>query len=180
MKLLSVTGRQFNSLLQLVVKAWNGRSSTFTAEEISPYGIDSNPIDGMVAVYARTEADGDEVFIGYINKNRLADIGEVRLFSTDSSGTLKAYVWLKNNGTLELLGNTDNAVRYSKLELAFNQLKSDFNALVTAYNSHVHVIVNAVPLATPPGVVTSTATVTTGTPSSADITPAKINEIKTL
>jgi len=64
MKLLSVTSTSFNNIKQLVVKAWNGRSNTLTAEEVSPYGVDSNPIKKTIGVYARTEADGDEVFLG--------------------------------------------------------------------------------------------------------------------
>jgi len=107
----------------------------------------------------------------------LAESGETRFFSTDDNGTLKNYIWLKKTGNIEIGGSSDNMVRYSKLEQAFNQLKSDFNNLVIAYNTHIHPVPNAVPLA--PGPVVTTPTVSSGSPSTANILPAKINEIKT-
>jgi hypothetical protein len=150
-----------------------GRSDIRTAYEALPYGFDSNPISGMRAVYAETGRNGDTVLIGYLNVNQMADPGEVRIFSTDSNGNQKFYIWLKANGTMELGGSVDNAVRYSKLAIAFNQLKSDFNNHITAYNTHVHAGVTS-------GSSSSGPTPVPGVQSSADITPAKINEIKTL
>lgn len=181
MDLTKVLSTNIDSLMRRVVKVLRfGKSDVQTALDVSSYGIDSHPIKDMIAVYSDTSEKGKTVIIGYINKNKLAEIGELRLFSTNSTGTEQFYTWLKNDGTMEIGGDGDNMVRYSELEIAFNQLKSDFNSLVTAYNTHVHPIVNAVPLATPPGIVTSSVTVTTGVPSAANIAPAKIDEIKTL
>lgn len=69
------------------------------------------------------------------------------------------------DGTIaELMGNADFAVRYSELETAFNQLKSDFD-------NHTHLV---------PGVTSGSfsATATAPTNSTADISGAKIDEIK--
>lgn len=67
-------------------------------------------------------------------------------------------------------------VRYSKLEEAFNQLQADHDDLVQKFNSHTHLYIPG-----PPGSTVPTAPTTTpGTPSTADITEAKIDEIKTI
>ena len=64
-------------------------------------------------------------------------------------------------------------VRFSELETGFNELKDDFNNFIsTVYNTHIH-----------PGVLSGGAstspTPSTGSSSSADISAAKIDEIKT-
>jgi len=152
-----------------------GDKDVQTANEIAPFGIDSNPLKDMVAVYGETSNNGDTVIVGYINKNRLAAVGETRIYSTDESGAEKIYIHLKNDGTMEIGGATDWMVRYSALETAFNDLKGTVNDLVDTFNNHTHTYI--------PGTLSpipSAATLTTATPSSADISPAKIDEIKTL
>ena len=143
--------------------------------QVNPYGVDANPIKDMVAIYSPTLQQGQAVIIGYVNKNQLADVGEHRIFSTDADGALQFYLHLKNDGTAEFGGDTKNMVRYQELETAFNQLRDDFNSLVATYNAHTHVYAPGpgTPIPTPPPVGP-------GSPSAADITPARIDEIKTL
>ena len=119
----------------------------------------------MVAVYGPSSEPGKTVIVGYLNKNQLAGIGETRIYSTDSDGALKTYVWLKSDGTIEVGGNTDFMVRYSKLEEAFNELKGKFNSFANAYV---------------PGGPSAQGLPATVQPSNADITQAKIAEIKTV
>lgn len=149
-----------------------GKDDVQTSVEAGAFGVDSNPVKDLIAVYAPTGEKGQTVIIGYLNKNQLADVGEFRMYSTDPNGVEKAYIWLKNDETIEIGGDDDHMVRYSALETAFNQLKSDFDSLVTTFNTHVH-----------PGVTTgpgsTTVTATPSSPSSADITGAKIDDIKT-
>ncbi len=139
----------------------------------APYGVDSNPIEDMVAVYAETSEKGNPVIIGYLNKNQIADIGEYRTFSTDEDGVEQFYMHLKNDGIAEIGGDTDFMVRYSELESAFNELRDDYNAFLIKYNAHVH-----------PGVVvgpgSTLITPSVESPSTADISGAKIDEIKTI
>lgn len=139
-----------------------------TADQISSFGDDSSPIKDMIAVYSKTSEIGDNVILGYINKNQIAEPGEKRIFSLQENGSLSFEIYLKKDGTCAIGAQAnDNAVRYSKLEQGFNQLKDDFNALVQAYNTHQHTAPNG---ATPPTIV--------GQASGADISGAKINEIK--
>ena len=154
-----------------------GKSDVKENYEASPYGLDSNPVEDTVALYTTTSTNGQSAVIGYVGLNKHADVGEFRTFSTDADGAEVFYTWLKNDGTYEIGGDVDNAVRYSKLEDAFNELKDDFNALVQDYNTHIHVTTATVGLA-PVGTISPTTS--QGTPSVADITPAKVDEVKIL
>lgn len=135
-----------------------------SAHQVSPYGVDSNPIADMKAIYGQTEVNGRPVIIGYINKNVLADEGEIRLFSTDSAGALKMYVWLTNDGLLELGGDSHNLVRYTPLNSGLQDLKTAINAELTKIQTAISGL----------GGAYSKSDV------SVDISSSKIEEIKTL
>lgn len=136
-----------------------GKYDIQTAPVAAPYGIDSNAVRNMIAVYADTSVKGQQVIIGYINVNSLAEIGGVRIFSTNDQGAEQFYVYLRASNNLELGGDSRHLARFEELETAFNQLKTDFN-------SHFHTSAAPGLPTTPPA-----------TPSSADISGAKIDNI---
>jgi hypothetical protein len=168
--LISETGARVVKFLRY------GLNDVQTANQVGPAGIDSAPIKDLIAVYSPTTKTGNKVLIGYISKNSIAESGEIRFFSQNDQGAEQTFLYLKKDGTIEIGGNTDNAVRYSELKTAFDTLKADFNSLVTAYNAHVHITTATVGPTPVPGIIAPT--VATGTPSSADITASKIDEIK--
>lgn len=147
-----------------------GKDDVQTTSESMPFGVDSNPVKDLIAVYAKSSANGENVIIGYLNQNQKAKEGEIRIFSTDNDGVEKTYLYLKNNGTIEIAGDADNMVRFSKLKEGFDQLKSDFNNFVTAFNSHQH----------PETGATTAPPTSPGSSSNASIDDSKIDEIKTL
>lgn len=102
-----------------------------TADEIAPFGVDSQPLENMTAVYCDTATDGDKVIIGYINLKQEAAAGEFRLYSLKEDKSLAAYVWAKNTGDLELNGKEDFAVRFNALEQALQQQDAAVNAELT-------------------------------------------------
>lgn len=170
-KILSSTvesGKRIVKFLRL------GLRDVQTSFEAAPFGTDSNPIKNMVAVYMPTGIKGKTVLVGYINKNQLAGVGELRHYSTGEDGAVKFYTWLKNDGTYEVGGDADNMVRYSELESAFNDVKGKVNDLVTAFNSHTHVLTLSA------GTGSAAPPANQQTPTTADISGAKIDEIKTL
>jgi len=176
MNIVKVISTEFTDLTQRLVKFFRlGRSDVRTAIEVSPFGVDSNPPGDTIAAYSDTGVRGQSVIVGYVNTNQEAGVGEFRTYSVDSSGTQAFYTWMKADGTMEIGGDTDNMVRYSELETAFNDLKQSFNDHITDYNSHTHIVPQA-----PSGTTTSQTPLPTGSPSTADITPARIDEIKTL
>ena len=99
-----------------------------TVQEAAPFGDDSGPIENLTAIYAETAETGEPVIIGYINENQLAGVGEKRLYSLDENGNIAFFIWLKADGTFEIGGNIDNAVRYQKLDDALQAQKNAINA----------------------------------------------------
>lgn len=101
----------------------------------------------------------------------VASAGERHFYSRNSSGAKQAILNLKDDGQIELNGTGDFAVRFNELETAFNQLKTDYDNLLNAVNNHVHGGVTA-------GSSSTSPLVTGLSPSTANISPAKIDEIE--
>lgn len=98
-----------------------------TADLVQPFGEDSNPVKNMVAVFEETDTDGNPIIIGYMSPNALAAEGERRMYSVDSSGSEKAFIWLKNDGNIELNGSGDNLVRFTPLERGLMEMVQKLN-----------------------------------------------------
>ena len=152
----------------------SGSKDSLTPFSASPFGIDARPIKGMKAVYMETANDDEPVLVGYINENSKAGIGEVRFYSLDSDGNEKNFIHIKNDGKIDIGGSGDNMVRFSKLEDGYNELKTDFNNLVTKWNAFAGAYLPGGP--TVQGLPPSASTASS---SSATIADAKIDEIKT-
>jgi len=99
-----------------------------TASESMPFGIDSNPIENMIAIHSTTSNNAESVIIGYINKNQIAEIGESRLYSLDANGALKAFIYCKNDGILLLNGDSYSGVRYEPLKSGLDNQNNLINA----------------------------------------------------
>lgn len=135
-----------------------------TAKVAAPFGDDANPIKDMTAIFAETSVSGEPFVIGYVNTDQLAAVGEKRIYSLKEDGSLSSFIWLKNNGTMEIGGDVDNAVR-------FNPLKTGISATDSAINAELVKIQTAllsVGGTYVPGIITT------------DIDGSKIEEIKTL
>jgi len=77
----------------------------------------------------------------------------------------------------------DFMARFNELKTGFDQLKSDFNTLVTTYSTHTHLVNvtvnNILPgPSTASGTGAAVPTTSPGTPSTASIDAAKIDEIE--
>ena len=115
---LSDIGKRVLKVLQFGAKS---------ASESLPFGVDSNPLKGMTAIYGSTSNNGDTVIFGYIQKNQIADVGETRFFSLDADGNLKAFIWLKNDGDIQLNGDDYSSVRFQPLQSGINNKDSLIN-----------------------------------------------------
>ena len=134
-----------------------------TAKVASNYGDDSQPLKNMTAIYSPTAVNSEPVIIGYINTNQVAKEGEKRIFSQSIDGSISFAIHLKTDGSCEIGGNVDNAVR-------FNALQSSLASSDTLLNAELAKIATAIGSL---GGVYTVATVAT------DISSSKINEIKT-
>lgn len=144
-----------------------------TALRFSPPGEDGAPLPGDMGFFVRDNSLNGRVLVGVIDKNNepQATAGERRLYARDQDGNIVSFVWLKSDGTLELNGNADFAVRFNELKTAFDALKTSFNNLVTNYNLHAHTGVQT-------GAGTSAGPNVPGFQTTADIDPAKVSEVK--
>lgn len=169
-----------NATVRTVKIAVFGPEDIKSAPEAGPFGIDSNPIPGMMAVYAKTAHAGQPAIVGYfiditkpLPNQPIAQPGETRLYATDTSGTEKARIWMHNDGTLELGGtgaagsNVNHATQWEALNTA---LDAYLNTPVTGLIAQIHSSISALGGAFP---------VVPGTLPTLDITPAKLTKIKT-
>lgn len=149
-----------------------------TDYEAMPFGVDGVPPQGWKALHISTSIKSKSVIVGYINRGQLDSLveGENRFYSTNNDGDISTSIYMRGDGTMEIGGTDDYMVRYNELEISFNQLKEDHNDLVSAFNSHMHPTA-ATGAPSPPTPIPSSIP---ATPSTADISPAKIEEIKTL
>jgi hypothetical protein len=112
-----------------ILKVLGYGNSPLTADECAPFGLDSSPVQNLIAVYSETEEAGDRIIVGYFNQDVLAQPGETRLFSVNpADGTLSTYAWLKTDGTMALGGTGDKLVRYAPLLAGINAKDTLINA----------------------------------------------------
>lgn len=136
-----------------------------TADVCGPFGDDSAPLKDMIAIYSQTGENGDNVIIGYLNSNQISKPGEKRIFSLKPDGSISFFMHLKDDGSCEIGGSVDNAVRYAPLNNALQLLKTSINAEHTK-------IATAINGLAPGSYIPEPITI--------DINQAKIQEIKTL
>jgi hypothetical protein len=72
---------------------------------------------------------------------------------------------------IELNGNTNFAVKFTEMQLAFNTLKTELNNFIAAYNTHIHITTATIGASATPGVISPT--VSQAVPATADMTNAK-------
>ncbi len=112
---------------------------TKTAKECYPFGFDSQPLEGMTAIYSETSNADESVIIGYISKNQLAGKGESRMYSVDASGVPVAYILCDASGRISLNGNAYSSVRFENLVTGLNNqnnlINAEFAKIATAINA---------------------------------------------
>ena len=171
-----VTGREFkknrdggNVRLLLQVQITDA-DDLQTVEYMAAPGEDSNPPDGATVLiidagraYKIAIAADDNIEPSMLE-------GEKKL-SSISAGAIAAFINFLQSGIVEINGNNDFAVRFNELQSAFDEFKDDFNQLVTDYTGHKHAGVQS-------GGSLTAIPDTPGTESSADISAAKVEEVK--
>lgn len=175
MNLVTIISTELVKAARIIKLLRYGKADVQTSSEASPYGLDSNPVKDMVAVYAPTATSGSNVIIGYINKNQKALPGEFRMFSTDKDGVEKFYIWLRDSGEVEIGGDTNWAVKYTELKAELDKLKDNFNNHLIEFNTHTQVVT-----ATPSGLVAGPPVVPSQETNTSDFSQAKNDKIKTI
>lgn len=102
----------------------DGVKTAFLAEA---FGEDSNPLKNMTALLAETQADGEMTIIGFLDVDKVAAVGEKRLFSLKENGEVSSYIWLKNNEEIHFNGDTNYLVKYNELKAKCDELQNFIN-----------------------------------------------------
>lgn len=152
-------------------------------------GIYNKPQDNVTALVLDCNENNIVVAAHDYQFDETIEKGETLIYSYDDAGAIVGKIHIKINGdmqidagggatlnilsggNIEINGNADSAVAFTDLKTAFDQLKTDLNNLVTIFNAHVHPGVTS-------GGSSTTATVTPGTPSAADMSGAEVPTVK--
>jgi hypothetical protein len=145
--------------------------NTATAQVYGPHGIITRPAERTTGVRLRIGRRSIIVAVVNYGVDPPENPGETKVYSTDQAGTEQASHVLTNDGKHVFNNGEDWAVRFSELETAFNQLKDDYDSLVTTFNTHAHAGVST-------GGGTSGPPTATGAASTADISGAKVEEVQ--
>lgn len=130
-------------------------------------GIDPEELEeGESLLYS---LDDDGVKRGTV---KLEADGTVTISSTTTLEETKSSIVLENTGNITLNEGEDWAVQYTALKSTIDQIKSDLNNAVSKFNSHTHTGT------CPNGAVSTIATTTPATASTADMSSAKIESIR--
>jgi len=147
-----------------------GRDDIMTAYLGTAFGEDHIPAGGKVVQIGTTNSNENIIICTVRKADETLQIGEKVIYSTDKDGVVQAKIHLKNDGTVVVNDGEDFAVRYTKLECEFNELKGKFNDLVTIWNTFANAYI--------PGSNGAPPTASTATQSQADITLSKVEKIK--
>jgi hypothetical protein len=90
--LSEVTNSVLQAAKRFVDMVCTGKKDIRSVVETGPYGFDSAPIPGVRAVYVDTIGQ-QNITVGYIGKNQKAQPGESRMYSTDTGGVEKYFVY---------------------------------------------------------------------------------------
>jgi hypothetical protein len=156
-----------------IIKVLGIGKNVRTVYNSQPFGIDSTPKKNFKGVVIDTASTGESVLIGLLNQEVKTEEGEIRLYSIKANDTESFYVYLKKDGTCEIGGNTNFAVKFNELKTEFNKLKTDHNNFLTEYKLHVHTGVTT-------GAGSSGTTTSIQIANDSNIDNAKNDKIKTI
>ena len=142
-----------------------------TAQQYGQSGIISNPAKNTIGLRLR-KGSLDIIVASNLYSVPLPEKqGETLLYSTDADGAIKSKLYLNDQGQFIFNDGTDNAVRYSALETAYNELNSKYNKLISTMLAWI-------PVPSDGGLALKTALIAAAPlNSTGDITPSKIEEI---
>ena len=151
------TGRRILKILTF------GKISVNDVNEASPFGLSSSAPNGTTAVYSESTSNGEKILLGYLNTNQTGvERGGFKIYSTDDTGQVQTYIYLRPNGDIELGGNNDNLIRFSALDSGLSNLDTQIQAELTKIAA---------------GISSAGGSYTPGTIET-DISQAKIDELK--
>lgn len=166
-----------NSVRMLDVEM-SSPSDLQSVQLVSIGGEDYHPLPGAKVMVAQVGNAWKMAIVLDDGITPTAAGGERFLYSLTTAGALAALIKLRNDSTMELNGDADFAVAFDRLKTAFDDLKADFNALVTLFGTVGPPPVGHVHSGVTPGSGSTGPPTTFPSQSTADINPAKVDTVK--
>lgn len=115
------------------VKIDRGGGTNITAEHFSSIGDDSFPLETDFVILQQIKRSGGFAVVGYIDPSSepKAQKGDKRIYARDANGTLKAEVWLKNDGTIVINNGSGSFLMEASGKVIINGLEIDTNGNLT-------------------------------------------------
>ncbi|NRA92568.1 MAG: hypothetical protein HRU26_07765 [Psychroserpens sp.] len=172
-KVTSTTVSNMVRTVKAIVLGKNPRTALYAG----PFGEDSVPPQNTRAIVVQGVSSDSKVVIAYINRNQLDSLaeGEKRIYSVKDDGSLSTDIILRSDGTMEIGGNTDFLVRYSKLKEEYDKTKDALDSIINILSGSP---INEAGNGSPSSLQAALKTALTGK-STGDISSSKIEEIKT-
>lgn len=124
--------------------------------------------------YTLYDKDGNYYIYGKDKKITVYNDKSTLLVDTNGDTSIEnenSSLKILNDGNIEINGNADYVTAFNDMKSAFDQLKSDLNNFITVtFNTHTHICAA-------PGVASATP-IPIGTSSSADMSGAKVSNVK--
>jgi hypothetical protein len=167
-RLVEPSGDSDTNVLQVKVEIADANDIR-SADVFRPAGVDTSPRDGARALIL-TIGKSWQIAVGFDDESPSeVAAGDMEIYALDSSGNRQGKVRCKADGQVVVNGGSGTAVEFSRLQTAFDQLKSDVNKFINSeYSLHNHPTAPVGPVS-PPSII--------GTPSTADITPAESSTV---
>lgn len=124
-----------DGIRELKILAYGGYDVRLVGECL-PYGYDTNPIAKAKAFLTKVLGNGNDVVIGYRNKQAKAEPGESRLYATDEDGVVKFNIWLRADGSI-LIGDSDNPAAYTKHFVQYEAFNTVLQNYLTTLNTNI-------------------------------------------
>lgn len=122
---------------------------------------------GDIRKHSLSDAYAIPMLYSQNNKITNFDPDNIQIRSDDGS----AFITIDTSGNILLNGDADFVTAFTDMKTAFDQLKTDLNTFITLYNTHTHTGVTT-------GSGSSGTTPSIGTPSLADMSSAKVDNVK--
>lgn len=160
---------------KLIVKILGyGSKDVQTIHNVQPFGIDARPVPGYRGIYADTASKEEKILIGIIHESVLVDEGEIRLRSEDSDKAEQAYLYLKNDGNIEINGDADNLMRFLNTKAVIEEIQNDLASIKQVFST------TWTPVPNDGGAALKTAAATwAGAALTENIDDSKIDNVKT-
>lgn len=150
-----------------------GKDDVEIYDQIAPFGFEFVPPEKIKAVVSNTTAGEDKVVLGYlVEKQADLEQGESMIYASDGTN-VKTSIITRIDGTIEILSDIDNAVRYSVLKNEYDKTKGVLDAILTTLQTVINEPGNGSPSAFQAAMIAAVGVKQTG-----DISGSKIEEIK--